>query len=136
MDFLLLGGDLFHDNNPSLKCLYETVNLLGKYVLGDGEINFEMPNYEANFHDCNLNIELPIFIIHGNHDFPSHEHGDLSVIDLLHTSKYLNHFGKFSNLETIHVNYDYLNLIYLISYKCFKFVDKYALRFIGKTNYF
>lgn len=74
------------------------MNLLYQKVLGDGEISFSMPNYEANFQDENINIELPIFIIHGNHDYPSDECGSLSVLDLLHTNKYLNHFGKYSNI--------------------------------------
>ncbi|KAL4480538.1 hypothetical protein ABPG72_022293 [Tetrahymena utriculariae] len=104
VDFLLLGGDLFHETNPSQQCLYKMLNLLGSYVLGDGEIQYGISNYnEVNFQDCNLNIELPIFVIHGNHDYPSDEYGNLSVIDLLHATKYLNHFGKFSNIEQIKV---------------------------------
>ncbi|EAR84214.2 ser/thr phosphatase family protein (macronuclear) [Tetrahymena thermophila SB210] len=104
VDFLLLGGDLFHETNPSQQCLYKMLNLLGNYVLGDGEILYGISNYnDVNFQDCNLNIELPIFVIHGNHDYPSDEYGNLSVIDLLHATKYLNHFGKFSNIEQIKV---------------------------------
>ncbi|KAL4438133.1 hypothetical protein ABPG74_016912 [Tetrahymena malaccensis] len=104
VDFLLLGGDLFHETNPSQQCLYKMLNLLGNHVLGDGEISYAISNYnEVNFQDCNLNIELPIFVIHGNHDYPSDEYGNLSVIDLLHATKYLNHFGKFSNIEQIKV---------------------------------
>lgn len=41
----------------------------------------------------NLNIQLPIFTIHGNHDFPM-QTGSLSVCDLLHASNYVNYFGK------------------------------------------
>ena len=28
IDFILLGGDLFHDNQPSRKTMFETINLL------------------------------------------------------------------------------------------------------------
>lgn len=105
VDLLLLGGDLFNETNPSQQCLYRTLNILGNYVLGDGEIKYEMPNYSANFHDFNLNIELPIFIIHGNHDYPSEEVGNLSILDIMHSTKYLNHFGKFSNIDKIKVHF-------------------------------
>jgi double-strand break repair protein MRE11 len=46
-------------------------------------------NYSPNFADPNLNIDLPIFIIHGNHDHPIMQDGNLSVLDLLHTGKYV-----------------------------------------------
>lgn len=50
-----------------------------------------------------MNIELPVFAIHGNHDYPQDECGNLSVLDLFHTTKYLNHFGKFTNNDKIKV---------------------------------
>lgn len=50
-----------------------------------------------------MNIELPVFAIHGNHDYPQDECGNLSVLDLFHTTKYLNHFGKFTNTDKIKV---------------------------------
>jgi len=52
-----------------------------------------------------MNIELPVFAIHGNHDYPQDECGNLSVLDLFHTTKYLNHFGKFTNNDKIKVKY-------------------------------
>jgi len=35
VDFLLLGGDLFHENKPSRHCMQQTIELLRKYCLGD-----------------------------------------------------------------------------------------------------
>lgn len=51
-----------------------------------------------NFSNQNLNISLPIFTIHGNHDYPSNDFGKISVCDLLHASNYVNYFGKHLNL--------------------------------------
>lgn len=80
-DCILLGGDLFHDNKPSRKCLQRCMELLRKYCLGpshstfdflsDPEVNFrECATPGVNFEDPNLSISLPIFSIHGNHDDP------------------------------------------------------------------
>ena len=52
-----------------------------------------------NFGNQNLNIALPIFTIHGNHDYPSNDFGKISVCDLLHASNYVNYFGKHLNLN-------------------------------------
>jgi len=35
VDFILLGGDLFHENRPSRHCMQKTVELLRTYCLGD-----------------------------------------------------------------------------------------------------
>jgi len=35
VDFILLGGDLFHENKPSRYCVQKTIELLRKYCLGD-----------------------------------------------------------------------------------------------------
>lgn len=35
VDFLLLGGDLFHENKPRPHILRQTTDLLRKYCLGD-----------------------------------------------------------------------------------------------------
>lgn len=80
VDFILLGGDLFHDNKPSNRVMLECVNLLRKYCLGDKPIEFQLISDEqmnfsstvqtnpfpwANFKDPNLNIGTPVFSIHG-----------------------------------------------------------------------
>ena len=37
-DFVLLGGDLFHDNKPSRETLHRTIELLRKYTLGSNPV--------------------------------------------------------------------------------------------------
>jgi len=51
--------------------IYKTIGILEKYVLGNKEINFTVKNYQPNIANENINIGLPIFSIHGNHDPPS-----------------------------------------------------------------
>lgn len=80
VDFILLGGDLFHDNKPSNHVMLECINLLRKYCLGDKPIEFKLISDEkinfsstvqsnpfpwANFKDPNLNVSIPVFSIHG-----------------------------------------------------------------------
>lgn len=40
-----------------------------------------------------INVGLPIFTIHGNHDDPAGPE-DLSAVDILSTIQYVNYFGK------------------------------------------
>ncbi|XP_006834001.1 PREDICTED: double-strand break repair protein MRE11A [Chrysochloris asiatica] len=42
VDFILLGGDLFHDNKPSRKTLHTCLELLRKYCMGDRPVQFEI----------------------------------------------------------------------------------------------
>ena len=35
VDFVLLGGDLFHENKPSRNCMQGTIELLRRYCMGD-----------------------------------------------------------------------------------------------------
>lgn len=90
VDFLLLGGDLFHDLNPSQSCLYRSMNLLQKYIFGGGDLTFATKSltgiYPANYLNENLNIDLPIFIIHGNHDYPASAGENISTLDVLQAS--------------------------------------------------
>ena len=132
VDFILLGihshsfilcrgGDLFHENKPSRKILYQTMSLLRKYALGNKEcmslsllltfVDLEFltnpeeafPEFKtANFLDQNYNIQIPVFSIHGNHDDPCGD-GHLCALDILAASGLVNYFGKSSTVDDITV---------------------------------
>ncbi|KAE8991665.1 Double-strand break repair protein [Phytophthora fragariae] len=117
VDLLLLGGDLFHENKPSRRTLYETMRLLRTHCMGDGAVHFQVvsdqslnfPNFGAvNFEDPNYNVELPVFSIHGNHDDPSREGGgnyaqSLAALDLLSAANLVNYFGKSDKVDEVEV---------------------------------
>lgn len=114
VDFILLGGDLFHDSNPSSNSLHKCMKLLRRYTLGDKPIEFEIVNGQdasfleslqksANFEDPNINISVPVFSIHGNHDDPS-GFGRLSSLDILSITGLVNYFGKWTDLNQVNIN--------------------------------
>ena len=107
VDFLLLGGDLFHHHNPSKKTIIRTSNILQKYVYGQKEHNYQVYCYEPNFKNENLFVEIPIFIIHGNHDDPS-GFENFSSIDIF-SNKEMNYFGKVNNYE----QFDLLPILFI-----------------------
>ena len=41
VDFVLLGGDLFHENRPSRNTLFRTFEILRKYCLGDDPVRIQ-----------------------------------------------------------------------------------------------
>jgi len=81
VDFLLLGGDLFHENKPSRSTLVRTIEILRRYCLNDRPVQFQVvsdqtinfPNKfgHVNYEDPHFNVGLPVFTIHGNHDDPA-----------------------------------------------------------------
>ena len=106
VDMILLGGDLFHDNKPSRITVHKATTLLRKYCFGDKPIQIEfLSDQKANFHtshfprvnyeDPNLNVGIPVFSIHGNHDDPAGPQG-LCALDLLSASGVINYFGSYS----------------------------------------
>ena len=111
VDFVLLGGDLFHENRPSRNCEHQCMKILKKHVFGDRPMSVELvSDPETNFAHCdadhrnvnymdpNLNIALPIFSIHGNHDDPCGL-GGYTSLDNLHTAGLINYFGRHSSLN-------------------------------------
>lgn len=42
MDFVLLGGDLFHENRPSRDTLYQVSALLREYCMNDRPVQIEL----------------------------------------------------------------------------------------------
>ena len=133
VDFILLGGDLFHDPTPSMYSINKWVwnfflqnswlstratrsrclELLRTYVLGDKQIDFEFlsdqnqnfpdaSTHSVNYEDHNLNVSIPVFSIHGNHD-DINGHGRLSSINLLSSVGYVNYFGKWQDLSAVEI---------------------------------
>ncbi|KAJ3384660.1 meiotic recombination [Lobulomyces angularis] len=110
VDFILLGGDLFHDNKPQRKTLYQTMALFRQYCFGDRackldflsdqSVNFQDKFGVVNYQDPNLNVSMPVFSIHGNHDDPSGD-GRLCPLDLLSVSGFVNYFGKVQDVDDI-----------------------------------
>ncbi|KAM9853846.1 double-strand break repair protein MRE11 [Aulostomus maculatus] len=114
VDFILLGGDLFHDNKPSRRCLHSCITMLRKYCMGDSPIQFNILSDQTvnfntsqfpwvNYQDENLNISIPVFSIHGNHDDPTGAEG-LCALDLLSASGLINHFGHSQSVERIEIS--------------------------------
>lgn len=109
---VLLGGDLFHDHNPSRKAMYQVMRSLRKNCLGmkpcelqflsdAGEVfggAFDHVNYE----DQDINISIPVFSIHGNHDEPSGT-GNLCSLELLQVAGLVNYFGRYTEVDNIQV---------------------------------
>ncbi|OQR69017.1 double-strand break repair protein MRE11-like [Tropilaelaps mercedesae] len=109
--FVLLAGDLFHVNDPPKWVVKEAMRLLRRYCLGDRDIDFRLTSDQSrnfsdsdvpivNYEDPNINVSLPVFTIHGNHDDPvgvQHE----SVVKMLSTAGLLNYFGRVSDLSSV-----------------------------------
>ncbi|XP_074840372.1 double-strand break repair protein MRE11 isoform X2 [Carettochelys insculpta] len=114
VDFILLGGDLFHENKPSRKTLHSCIELLRKYCMGDRPVQFEVLSDQSvnfsfskfpwvNYQDGNLNISIPVFSIHGNHDDPTGVDA-LCALDILSSAGLLNHFGRSPSVEKIDIS--------------------------------
>lgn len=103
VDFLLLGGDLFHENKPSRSTLVKAIEILRRYCLNDRPVQFQVVSDQTinfqnifghvNYEDPHFNVGLPVFTIHGNHDDPAGV-DNLSAIDILSSSNLVNYFGK------------------------------------------
>jgi double-strand break repair protein MRE11 len=103
VDFIILGGDLFHDNKPSRMAIHKTMVLLRQYCLGDKPCpieflsdqseNFPDRFAKVNYMDPNLNVAIPVFSIHGNHDEPTGKE-NLCALDILSAAGLVNYWGR------------------------------------------
>lgn len=81
VDMVLLSGDLFHENKPSRKALYQTMKTLRSNCYGEKPCELEIMSDTSqefqtgggciNYQDPDINVAIPVFSIHGNHDDPS-----------------------------------------------------------------
>lgn len=96
--------------NSSNRC----IELLRRYTFGDRPVSLEIlsdqaqcfhnaVNQTVNYEDPNLNIAIPVFSIHGNHDDPS-GFGRLSSLDLLSTTGLVNYFGRWTDLSQVDIS--------------------------------
>jgi double-strand break repair protein MRE11 len=112
VDMVLLAGDLFHENKPSRKSMYQVMRSLRMNCLGDKPCELELlsdasDNFQGafnhvNYEDLDINIAIPVFSIHGNHDDPSGE-GHLAALDILQVSGLLNYYGRTPESDNIQV---------------------------------
>ncbi|KAH8816455.1 DNA repair protein [Xylogone sp. PMI_703] len=112
VDMVLLAGDLFHDNKPSRKAMYQVMRSLRMNCLGEKPCELEMLSdasevfegafNHVNYEDPDINVAIPVFSIHGNHDDPTGD-GHYCSLDLLQMSGLLNYFGRTPESDNIQV---------------------------------
>lgn len=114
VDFILLGGDLFHLSKASADSMHRCMLLLRQHCMGDRPISFEFLSDQdknflnttqtvVNYEDPNINVSIPVFSIHGNHDDPVGQN-HVSSLDLLSCAGLVNYFGKNLDLQNITVS--------------------------------
>ncbi|KAI9713251.1 MAG: meiotic recombination [Bogoriella megaspora] len=112
VDMVLLAGDLFHENKPSRMAMHKVMTSLRDNcygdkpcqleMLSDGTENFEGVFNHVNYEDENINVAIPVFSIHGNHDDPSGV-GHYAALDLLSVAGLVNYYGKAKEADNISV---------------------------------
>lgn len=114
VDFILLGGDLFHETKPTSTCMHRCMALLREYCLGDRAISFDfLSDHDmifkdssqsvVNYEDPNINVSIPVFSVHGNHDDPTGQNS-ICTLDILSCAGLVNYFGKSTDLSHLSVN--------------------------------
>jgi double-strand break repair protein MRE11 len=108
-DMIIHGGDLFHEHRPSRQSLHRCMKLLRDNCLGDGNVgikvvsnpldNFDDAELGLNYENPNINVSMPVFAVHGNHDDPGRE-GYLAANNILSVAGLVNFFGKVTNLDS------------------------------------
>ncbi|KAK5109003.1 hypothetical protein LTR62_007637 [Meristemomyces frigidus] len=114
VDMVLLAGDLFHENKPSRKSMYQVMRSLRMNCYGDKPCELEMLSdasevfagafNHVNYEDPDINVAIPVFSIHGNHDDPAGEgEGHLAALDLLQMSGLVNYYGRTPESDNIQI---------------------------------
>lgn len=81
-----------------------------RYCLGDKSVEVEFQSdpkksfstATVNYEDPNINVSIPVFSIHGNHDDPTGQK-QISAMDLLATSGLVNYFGRCKSYDEIEI---------------------------------
>lgn len=86
------------------------MNIIREYCMGNKKIKFRALNRRdsSNINGYNweigdVNVSIPLFGIHGNHDDPGEE-GLLSPLDILESARFINYIGKNNNVDDIEVS--------------------------------
>ncbi|KAI5801559.1 double-strand break repair protein mus-23 [Peziza echinospora] len=113
VDMVLLSGDLFHENKPSRKAMYQVMrslrmNCYGEkpcslQIISDTSTAFQGSFNHANYEDPDINVAIPVFSIHGNHDDPSGG-GRFCALDILSVAGLINYFGRIPENDNISVH--------------------------------
>ncbi|KAG5438529.1 hypothetical protein PCANB_002633 [Pneumocystis canis] len=111
VDMVILCGDLFHENKPSRKTIYQVMKILRLNCLGERPCELEILSDQSlmnrettlghiNIEDPEINVAIPVFSIHGNHDDPSGE-DRLCALDILQMAGFINYFGRVPENDNI-----------------------------------
>ncbi|KAK9463367.1 Metallo-dependent phosphatase-like protein [Lipomyces oligophaga] len=110
VDMVILAGDLFHENKPSKKSMYQVIKSLRNNCFGEKPCELELlsdpsvaltdPTECLNYEDANINVAIPVIAISGNHDDAGGA-GSLSAADILSASGLVNHIGKVKENDNI-----------------------------------
>ncbi|KAF7950256.1 hypothetical protein EAE96_007547 [Botrytis aclada] len=112
VDMVLLAGDLFHYSQPSRKAMYQVMRSLRMNCLGEKPCELELLSdandifdgsfNHVNYEDPDINVAIPVFSIHGNHDDPAGD-GNYCALDLLQASGLVNYFGRTPEADRIQI---------------------------------
>lgn len=97
-DCLIIAGNLFFSPVISNFCFSKTFALMRNKVFGDGDINYVTKNFKPNYANENVNIQLPIFAIHGTNDKPGNDRLS-TCLDAFQESLYINYCGKIMKFD-------------------------------------
>ncbi|KAM3150061.1 Double-strand break repair protein mus-23 [Botrytis cinerea] len=112
VDMVLLAGDLFHYSQPSRKAMYQVMRSLRMNCLGEKPCELELLSdandifdgsfNHVNYEDPDINVAIPVFSIHGNHDDPAGD-GNYCALDLLQAAGLVNYFGRTPEVDRIQI---------------------------------